>query len=240
MNLAEQPMLEALLTAREAGGWGGLWLGVYPAVVTDIRDPDQQGRVKIRLPWTPDAAGASAELWARLATLMAGASRGSWFVPDVGDEVLVAFEGGQPLRPYVIGALWNGQDAPPERMDGAGQNPLKLFCSRNRVRLLMDDTTGQERLLIETPGGQRVTLKDGPGEVLVEDSNGNSVKLESAGITVTAAAKVTVNASTVNVSASLVSVDAGMSTFSGVVRADTVICNSIISASYTPGAGNIW
>ena len=100
MNLAEQPMLEALLSAREAGGWGGLWLGVYPAVVTDLRDPDQQGRVKIRLPWTPDAAGASAELWARLATLMAGASRGSWFVPDVGDEVLVAFEGGQPLRPW--------------------------------------------------------------------------------------------------------------------------------------------
>jgi len=240
MNLAEQPMLEALLSSREAGGWGGLWHGVYPALVTDIKDPDQQGRVKIRLPWSPDSAGASCELWARMATLMAGNSRGSWFIPDVDDEVLVAFEGGQVLRPYVIGMLWNGQDAPPEAMDGAGNNDKKLIRSRNGVRFLMDDTDGQESLLIETPGGQRVTLKDGPGEVLIEDSNGNSVKLESAGITITTSAKVTLNASTVSVSASMVSVDAGMSSFSGVVKADTVICNSIISASYTPGAGNLW
>ncbi|HEY0953883.1 MAG TPA: phage baseplate assembly protein V [Roseateles sp.] len=240
MNLAEQPMLEALLRLREAGGWGGLWHGVYPALVTDIKDPDNQGRVKIKLPWSPDGAGASCELWARLATLMAGNNRGSWFIPDVDDEVLVAFEGGQALRPYVIGALWNGQDSAPETMDGAGNNDKKVLRSRNGVRLLMDDSDGQETLLIETPAGQRVTLKDGPGEVLIEDSNGNSVKLESAGITITASAKVTVNASTVNVSASMVSVDAGMSSFSGVVKADTVICNSIISASYTPGAGNIW
>ena len=74
----------------------------------------------------------------------------------------------------------------------------------------------------------------------VIDSNGNSVKLETDGVTVTASAKVTVNASQVAVSAGLVTVDSGMSRFSGVVQADTVICNSIISASYTPGAGNIW
>jgi hypothetical protein len=76
--------------------------------------------------------------------------------------------------------------------------------------------------------------------VEIVDSNGNSVKLETAGITVTASAKVNVNASQVAISAGLVTVDAGMSRFSGVVQADTVICNSVISASYTPGAGNIW
>jgi len=83
-------------------------------------------------------------------------------------------------------------------------------------------------------------LKDGPGVVEIVDSNGNSVKLESSGITVTASAKVTVNASTVSVTAGSVSVNAAMSTFSGVVKADSVITNSVISASYTPGAGNIW
>ena len=87
---------------------------------------------------------------------------------------------------------------------------------------------------------KKVTLKDGPGAVEIVDSNGNSIKLESSGVTVTASAKVTVNASQVAVSAGMVTVDAGMSKFSGVVQADTVICNSIISASYTPGAGNIW
>ena len=104
----------------------------------------------------------------------------------------------------------------------------------------MDDSQGSESLLLETPGGQSVTLKDGPGAIEIVDSNGNSVKLEAAGITVESSAKVTVNASTVEISASLVTVNAGMSRFSGTVQADTVISNSVISASYTPGAGNIW
>ncbi|WP_240668667.1 MULTISPECIES: phage baseplate assembly protein V [Piscinibacter] len=237
---AERSVIDALHGAREPHGLGGLFYGVYPALVSDIKDPDNQGRVQVRLPWLPDTAGAGCELWARLATLMGGNNRGSWLIPDVDDEVLVAFEAGDLRRPYVVGALWNGRDAPPERMDGSGRNDKKVLRSRNGVKLTLDDQSGQEQMILETPGGQKITLKDGPGAVLIEDSNGNSVKLETAGITVTAAAKVTVNASQVAVSASLVTVDAGMSKFSGVVKADTVICNSIISASYTPGAGNIW
>lgn len=213
--------------------------GVYPALVTDIKDPDQQGRVKVRLPWSPDD-GAGYDVWARLAAFMAGNNRGAWFIPDVNDEVLVAFEGGDPRRPFVIGAMWNGQDAPPETMDGAGRNFKKTLRSRNGVRVTLDDTDGQEQLSLETPGGQTVILKDGPGTIEVRDSNGNSVKLEPSGITVTAAAKVTINAATVEVSAGMVTVNAGMSKFSGVVQADTVITNAVVSASYTPGAGNVW
>ena len=115
-----------------------------------------------------------------------------------------------------------------------------MLRSRNGVKLTLDDTDGQEKCIIETPGGQKLTMKDGPGSVEIVDSNGNSVKLETSGITVTASAKVTVNASTVEISAGMVTVNAGMSKFSGVVQADTVISNSVVSASYTPGAGNIW
>jgi uncharacterized protein involved in type VI secretion and phage assembly len=161
-------------------------------------------------------------------------------VPDVNDEVLVVFENGDARRPYVVGGLWNGTDAPPESMDGGGNNYKKVLRSRNGVKVTLDDQDGQETFICETPGGQRITLKDGPGAVEIVDSNGNSIKLETAGVTVTASAKVTVNASTVAISAGLVTVDAGMSKFSGVVQADTVISNSVISASYTPGAGNIW
>jgi uncharacterized protein involved in type VI secretion and phage assembly len=216
------------------------WYGVYPALVSDIKDPDGRGRVRVKLPWAPDTGGASYEAWARLATLMAGPNRGTWFVPDPNDEVLVAFEGGDPRRPYVVGALWNGSDSPPESMDGAGNNYKKVIRSRNGVKVTLDDQDGQEQFIVETPGGQKVTLKDGPGSVKIEDSNGNSIKLESAGVTVTASAKVTVNASTVEVSAGMVTVNAGMSKFSGVVQCDTLISNAVISSSYTPGAGNIW
>lgn len=225
---------------RSATGLGGLWFGVYPALVMNISDPDGQGRVKVSLPWSPDGSGARYEAWARLATLMGGNNRGSWFIPDVNDEVLVSFAAGDPRWPFVLGGLWNGRDTPPESMDGAGNNNLKVLRSRNGVKISLDDQNGQERLLLETPGGQKVTLKDGPGSIEVQDSNGNSIKLESAGITINASARVTVSASQVSVSTSMLTVDAGMSKFSGVVQADTVITNSIIAASYTPGAGNIW
>jgi len=213
--------------------------GVYPAQVTDIKDPDGQGRVKVKLPWSPDANGGY-EVWARLAVLMAGQNRGTWFIPDPNDEVLVMFEAGDPRRPYVIGALWNGRDTPPESMDGAGNNFQKTIRSRNGIRIALDDTNGQETLTLETPGGQKVTLQDGPGSIEIRDSNGNSITLEAAGVTLTAASKLTIRAATMEVNAGMVTVNAGMSKFSGVVQADTVITNSVISASYSPGVGNIW
>lgn len=230
---------EAQFHERQSDGWGGRWYGVVPATVSDIQDPDGQGRVKVKLDWSPDGGGGQGyEAWARIATLFAGKDRGSWFIPDAGDEVLVAFEHGDPRRPYVLGGLWNGKDQPPQSMSGG--NALKVICSRNGVKVTLDDSDGRETLKLETPGGQTLTMKDGPGSVTIEDSNGNSVKLESAGITVTASAKVTVNAGQVAVSAGMVQVDAGMSTFSGVVKCDTLIATSVIGSTYTPGAGNIW
>lgn len=218
----------------------GRFYGVYPAVVLDIADPDGQGRVKVKLPWAPDSGGSSYEVWARMAAMMAGNNRGSWFIPDVEDEVLVAFGAGDTRRPYIVGMLWNGRDAAPESMDSGGKNNIKSIRSRNGVKITLDDSSGKETMKLETPGGQSMTLKDGPGVVEIVDSNGNSIKMESSGITVTASAKVTVNASSVEVTAGMVTVNAGMSKFSGVVQADTVITNSVVSASYTPGAGNIW
>jgi uncharacterized protein involved in type VI secretion and phage assembly len=228
------------LHARAPLGYGGRFYGVYPALVTDIKDPDGLGRVRVKLPWSPDPGGSSYEAWARLATMMAGSGRGTWFIPEVNDEVLVSFEAGDPRRPFVVGALWNGRDNPPESMDGAGRNPVKAIHSRNGIIIKLDDSDGQETLTLLTPGGQTIVLKDGPGSIEVRDSNGNSMKMEAAGITVNASAKVTINASTVEISAGMVTVNAGMSKFSGVVQCDTLISNSVVSASYTPGAGNIW
>jgi uncharacterized protein involved in type VI secretion and phage assembly len=238
-SIAHKPPVEMLLE-RTAHGLGGRWFGIYPGLVSDIKDPNGSGRVKVTLPWSPDTASDHYEAWARVTTFMGGNNRGSWFIPDVNDEVLLAFESGDPRRPYVLGGLWNGSDKPPQSMDGGGQNNLKVLRSRNGVKITLDDTSGQENCIVETPGGQKITLHDGPGSVEIVDSNGNSVKMQASGITVNASAKVTVTASLVEISASMVTVNAGMSKFSGVVQADTVICNSIVSASYTPGAGNIW
>lgn len=220
---------------------GPAWLGsgVFMADVTDIKDPDNRGRVKVRVHGVDEQSG-DAEIWAMLVAPFAGNNRGSWWVPDVGDLVAVSFVQGDARMPIVLGGLWHGAASPPESMDGSGNNFLKVLRSRNGVKVTLDDQDGQEQLILETPGGQKLTLKDGPGSCELVDSNGNSIKLESSGITVTASATVTVNAATVKVSAGMVNVDAGMSKFSGVVQCDTLITNAVVSSSYTPGAGNIW
>jgi uncharacterized protein involved in type VI secretion and phage assembly len=217
--------------------------GIFPAAhlaeVVDLDDPQSLARVRVRLLNFDGVDGHDAPVWARVATPFAGNNRGTFFIPDVGDEVLVIFVNGDPRHPIVVGGLWNGSDTAPESISN-GRNIKKVIRSKNGVKLTLEDQDGQEKFIAETPGGQKVTLKDGPGAILIEDSNGNSVKLETAGITVTASAKVTINASQVAVSAGLVTVDSGMSRFSGVVQCDTMISNTVISATYTPGAGNIW
>src|SRR5205823_13671279 len=128
---------------RGESGLGSRWYGSEPDVVFDIDDTDGQSRVKVTRPRAPDAGGGRYEAWARLATMMGGNNRGSWFVPDVNDEVLVSFHGGDPRWPYVIGGLWNGQDKPPESMDGGGRNAKKVLRSRNGVKVTLDDTDGR-------------------------------------------------------------------------------------------------
>ncbi|GLT24772.1 phage tail protein [Zoogloea oryzae] len=215
--------------------------GVYPALVTDVQDPDNQGRVQVKLPFVEESDGGSALAWARLATMMAGADRGTWFIPEVDDEVLVAFTAGDPRRPVVIGALWNGVDAPPETMDSA--NNVRSVTSRSGHKLTFDDTAGAEKVELKTNGGHTFTLDDAAGgTVTFAHSNGATIKIDAVGnIEITANVKVKINAPAgLDVTAAMVTVNAAMSSFSGVVKADTVITNSVVSASYTPGAGNIW
>jgi uncharacterized protein involved in type VI secretion and phage assembly len=219
-------------------GEGGPFYGVYVGLVTDVQDPDGQGRVRVRLPWTTDPEGEAFEIWGRVATLMAGSDRGTWFIPELDDEVILAFEGGCPWSPIVVGAVWNGVDTPPESMDD--NNNIRSITSRSGIRVTFDDTDGGVQFTIETPGGQKVVCADTPATIDMTDSNGNQVTLDASGVTVTNGSKVTINTTTMEVNASLVTVNAGMSQFSGVVKSDTNITNTTVSATYTPGAGNIW
>ena len=213
--------------------------GVYPAVVWDIVDPDQQGRVKVALPWAQDADGEPYRAWARLATLAAGKNRGSWFIPEVDDEVLVTFEGGDPSKPYVIGALWNGVDTPPTSMDSGGDNNVKMLRTRSGLQITLDDTLGSERLELSTPGGQELVLADSSDSIEITAGD-SKVVIKAGQIEIETSGKLVVDASTVELNASMLTVNAALAKFSGVVQADTLIANSVVSASYTPGAGNIW
>ena len=217
--------------------------GVYPAIVVDLRDPHDQGRVKIELPWIAEEDVPQAHTWARLTTMNAGAARGSWFIPEVGDEVLVSFVAGNTRWPIIIGTLWNGVDTPPETMDPGGENNVRSFTSRSGHKLTFDDTGGAESVKVETQGGHTLKLDDGNGGVItLQHSGGSVIEIDASGtISITATNQVNVDAPAgLNVTAAMVNVDAAMSKFTGVVKAETIITNAVVSSTYTPGAGNIW
>ncbi len=203
--------------------------GVFPAIVIDNVDPDKGGRIKVRLPQVEVPGQEVYEAWARIATVMAGTNRSAWFIPDPNDEVLVAFEAGDTRRPIVIGGLWNGTDAPPETTDS--NNSGKLLRSRTGLTVTLDDQSGRERFIVETPGGQRITLRDGQGSIEIADRSGNSVILETRGIMVKARGKVTLSAGQVEINSGVVSVNARLSKFSGVVQCDALVTNSVVSSS---------
>ena len=191
MSLLDDPGFEAL----ESGGDGRIF-GVARGLVTDNQDPDGLGRVRVQLPWL--AQGSA--YWARTAAPMAGSGYGAWFLPEVGDEVLVGAEHGDPALLYVIGMLWNGKAKPPES-NADGKNALRLIKSRSGHRLLFDDTEGAAILELKLADGKRVTLdKDG---VAIGDAAGNTIviKTGSSEIAVTAAAKLTLKAAQIGIEA---------------------------------------
>ena len=142
----------------------GHFYGVAVGVVTNNQDSEGLGRVKVRFPWLSDEDESH---WARVLTPMAGNQRGLYFLPEVDDEVLVAFQHGDIRFPYILGALWNGKDKPPESNNGA--NNLRTIKSRSGHIIRLDDTADAEKI-----------------EII--DKNKNSIIVNTAKNTITVAA----------------------------------------------------
>ncbi|MEP0916883.1 phage baseplate assembly protein V [Leptolyngbya sp. DQ-M1] len=150
--------------------------GVTIAIVTNNKDPDKLGRVKVKFPWLSDTDESD---WARVLSPMAGKQRGLYLLPEVGDEVLVAFEQGDPQFPYVLGALWNGQDKPPGTNED-GKNNQRLFKSRSGHTILFDDTQGEEKIVIQDKTNNNEISIDSKNNVIVIKSE-KDVAIEAKG-----------------------------------------------------------
>jgi uncharacterized protein involved in type VI secretion and phage assembly len=142
--------------------------GVLIGTVLDLKDPEKLGRVRLQLPQYADEPTD----WARVASPMAGKDRGFFFQPEVGDEVLVAFENGDPRRAYVLGALWSKVDMPPKRDGKDADNNLRLIQSRSGHRVVLDDTKGAETIEITHKNGKnRIVITDQKIEVIGESGD---------------------------------------------------------------------
>ncbi len=141
-------------------------LGVMVGVVTDNQDPDGLGRVKVSL---PRLTGDEETAWARIVTFMAGPDMGAVFIPEVDDEVLVAFEQGDVNLPYVLGSLHNGRDSAPYT-NSDGLNKERVIKSKSGHVIRLDDTPGLEKIeIIDKTGDNMITI----------DSSENKIKIEA-------------------------------------------------------------
>ncbi|MBI4539743.1 MAG: phage tail protein [Gemmatimonadetes bacterium] len=183
-------------------------------VVKDLEDPQKLGRVRVALPHLGNKSSA----WARLATLMAGPDRGSLFRPEPEDEVLVAFLHGDPSQPYVIGALWNEQDAPPEN-GGTKENHLRTLRSRSGHVFRFDDTPGGAKIeIIGSQETQRIVIDVAGTTVKVEADQGDvKVTAKAGNVDVDAGAAASVKAtSSITLEAAEIKIQAqGMVTIQG-------------------------
>jgi len=226
--------------------------GVVTGIVKDI---DAAGaRLKLEFPWFADDYKSS---WAPIAAAMAGNDRGMFMMPEIGDEVLVAFEHGNIDHPFVIGFLWNGVDKSPE--DGTGASVRRLRTVSGHV-VEFDDRSGQERVLIKTKGaheiemkdgvpasitiksqgGQKITLNDLPPTVTVETAGGQKVIVADTppGITASLSGGTSIAATIAGVAITtpaILSVNAPLAQFAGIVQA-----SAVVASSYTPAPGNLF
>jgi len=185
--------------------------GVVVGVVSNNQDDEKLNRVKVTFPWLSEDEESH---WARVSCLMAGDQRRALFLPEVGDEVLVAFEHGDIDRPYVIGSLWNGVDKPPKTNDD-GKNNIRLIQSRSGHKLTLDDTDGSEKISIEDKSGKNSIVWDTSAntitisadkDIMLKAPSGKisldakELSLKSSGdATVEASGSLTLKGSTVNI-----------------------------------------
>lgn len=152
--------------------------GLQYGVVSQLQDdPLGEYRVMVKLPIVNSEEQG---VWCRLSTLDAGENRGSFFLPEIGDEVLVAFINEDPNNAVIVGML--NSSAKPAPLKAEDANNIKGFITRSEIKFLFDDE--KKSVTIETPGGKKVVIDDDAGEITLQDENSNTIKMSSDGISI--------------------------------------------------------
>jgi len=186
--------------------------GVVEGIVTSVADDQgKEGRVKVQFPWFDDQMETE---WCRVRQFYAGNGYGAFFVPEVGDEVLLAFIHGDMRKPIVLGGLYNGKDKPPTYRSSTQDQ--KMIRTKGQHELLFDDTPNQARVRIKTKGGhvadlndqdKKINLQSSGGQTLVIDDANNTITIQagSSSVEIDASGTITVQGTKVVLSASSVS-----------------------------------
>lgn len=216
---------------------------LFLATVVSVKDDQNRNRVQVRLYNANGVDDQDGPVWARVAVPFAGGNRGAFFIPDVGDEVVVAFLGADPRHPIVLGSLWNGRDTSPETLGGDGKSVDRwTITGKAGTRIaIVEQPASSATIQFTTPGGLTGKLTDQDGSIQFSNSSQTSVRIDSTGVTINTQGQVQITAaSSVTVNTNAVTVNASMSTFNGDITCNTLNATTVDSGAYTLGAGNVW
>jgi Rhs element Vgr protein len=165
------PDLHALPTGGLLPAVSGLQIGI----VTKIdEDPENQTRIQVNLPtWDENK-----NIWARLSSFYASKEFGSFFIPEVGDEVIIGFFNDDPRFPVILGSLYNTKNKPPYTPDA--ENKIKAIVTKTKMKLEFDEE--KKIITLETPGGNTIIIDDDAKSITIKDQNNNMVELSESGI----------------------------------------------------------
>lgn len=166
--------------------------GIAIGIVSNLEDPDGLGRVQLKYPHLDDQDSQ----WARLAMPMAGPDRGTFFRPEVDDEVLVAFEHGDVRRPYIVGSLWSSEDKPPADDGQPKENNWRFIKSRSGHIIKFNDTDGAETIEIIDKNEEHQIIIDSANKKIQIICKSGDIELSAT------SGKVAVEASEVEIKAS--------------------------------------
>ena len=164
----------------------GLHLG---KVLQIHNDPNNQYRIKVELPILNDLGNG---IWAKLTQPYSGGGNGgTFFIPEVGTQVVVSFVGNDSRHPVVLGCLYNDSMKPYQSIEE--ENNFKAFVTKNDLKIQFDE--GEKEIMISTPGGNEITLNDENSEITIKDSSNNQIKASSSGIDLKSSGKLNIDAS---------------------------------------------
>ncbi|MFN5860794.1 MAG: phage baseplate assembly protein V, partial [Pseudanabaena sp.] len=169
-------------------------------IVSNNNDPKGWGRVRVKFPTLTEEHESN---WARVVSVGAGPTRGFDCLPEINDEVLVAFEHGDIHRPYVIGGVWNGTDAPPEAVAETivgGKVRLRTFKTRvgHKLQFVEEDKTTKKGVYLNTIGGHNLRLNDSDKFVELETTGGHKFRADDSSkeVSLTSTGDITVKTGT--------------------------------------------
>lgn len=220
-----------------------LGTGAFVAKVVSVKDPNNLNRIQVRIFDVDGINDQDGAVWARVVVPFAGDNRGAFFIPDVGDEVLVVYLGGDSRYPVVVGGLWNGHDKAPDQFGGSGDSVDRwTITGKQGTKIAIIEDSSGPTIEFTTPGQLSGKMTDSGSSIEFTDANQTSIKIDSSGVTINApTAEVQVTAaSSMSITAPQLSVNAAMATFSGIVKCQVMQATTVVASTYTPGAGNVW